>query len=353
MVSLRGLKISLFLAELNKLEAWATDVGNAYVEAYTEEKLYIVAGPEFRQREGHTLVITKSLYGLKSSGLRWWESLSAILNELGFTASKAEDDIWMRDKIDHYEYVVQYVDDLLIVSGNPKDIMDALESKFKLKLKHTGPIKYHLGSNFDRDSDDGTLLMSRTKYITRMLDNYVRMFGESPREVITPLVKGDHPEFDTTEELDANGVKKYQLLIGALQWVVTLGRLDITAAVMTLSSFRASPRAGHLERAKRIYRYLKKMKHAAIRFRVGVPDYSAILDENYAWQKSIYGDVKELLPHNAPKAYGPIVIMTTYVDANLCHDFVTGKSVTGIIHLLNQTIVEYFSKKQPLVKTAI
>ena len=39
-VSLRGLKISLFLAELNKLEAWATDVGNAYLEAYTEEKLY-------------------------------------------------------------------------------------------------------------------------------------------------------------------------------------------------------------------------------------------------------------------------------------------------------------------------
>ena len=69
-VSLRGLKISLFLAELNKLEAWATDVGNAYLEAYTEEKLYIVAGPEFRQREGHTLVITKALYGLKSSGLR-------------------------------------------------------------------------------------------------------------------------------------------------------------------------------------------------------------------------------------------------------------------------------------------
>ena len=231
-------------------------------------------------------------------------------------------------------------------------ITDALESEFKLMLKNTCPIKYHLGSNFDRDSDDGTLLMSLTKYITWMLDNYVRMFGESPREVITPLVKGDHPEFDTTEELDANGVKKYQLLIGALQWVVTLGRLDITAAVMTLSSFRASPRAGHLERAKRIYRYLKKMKHAAIRFRVGVPDYSAILDENYAWQKSIYGDVKELLPHNAPKAYGPIVIMTTYVDANLCHDFVTSKSVTGIIHLLNQTIVDYFSKKQPLVKTA-
>ena len=88
-VSLRGLKISLFLAELNKLEAWATDVGNAYLEAYTEEKLYIVAGTEFREREGHTLVITKALYGLKSSGMRWWEKLSEILIELGFTPSKA------------------------------------------------------------------------------------------------------------------------------------------------------------------------------------------------------------------------------------------------------------------------
>ena len=44
--------------------------------------------------------------------------------------------------------------------------------------------------------------------------------------------------------------------------------------------------------------------------------------------------------------------MTTYVDANLCDDFVTGKSLTVIVHLLNQTIVDYFSKKQPLVKTA-
>ena len=163
-------------------------------------------------------------------------------------------------------------------------------------------MKYHLDSNFDRYSNDGPLLMSPTKYITWMLDKYVRTFGESPREVITLLVKGDHPELDTTEELDADGIKKYQSLKGALQWVVTLGRLDIAAAVMTLSSFRASPRTVHLERAKRIYGYLKKMKHAAIRFRVGVPDYSAIPDEQYDWQKLIYGNVMELLPHDAPKA---------------------------------------------------
>jgi hypothetical protein len=36
-VSLRGLRIVTFLAELNGLDLWATDIGNAYLEAFTME----------------------------------------------------------------------------------------------------------------------------------------------------------------------------------------------------------------------------------------------------------------------------------------------------------------------------
>ena len=67
-VSLRGLRIVLFLAKLNDLQVYSTDIGNAYLEAQTAEKVYIVAGPEFGDREGHTLVIYKALYGLRTSG---------------------------------------------------------------------------------------------------------------------------------------------------------------------------------------------------------------------------------------------------------------------------------------------
>lgn len=49
-VSLRGLRLTLFLAELNQLETWCTDVGNAYLEAYTEEKVYIVLMTLFKFR---------------------------------------------------------------------------------------------------------------------------------------------------------------------------------------------------------------------------------------------------------------------------------------------------------------
>ena len=34
------------LSELNHLELWGTDIGNAYLKAHTKEKLFIVAGPE-------------------------------------------------------------------------------------------------------------------------------------------------------------------------------------------------------------------------------------------------------------------------------------------------------------------
>ena len=47
-VSLRGLRLVLFLAELNGLTIWTMDVGNAYLEAKTREKVYIAAGSEFR-----------------------------------------------------------------------------------------------------------------------------------------------------------------------------------------------------------------------------------------------------------------------------------------------------------------
>jgi Reverse transcriptase (RNA-dependent DNA polymerase) len=46
-VSLRGIRLVIFLADLNQLELWEADVGNAYLEALTKEKVYIVGGPEF------------------------------------------------------------------------------------------------------------------------------------------------------------------------------------------------------------------------------------------------------------------------------------------------------------------
>ena len=195
--------------------------------------------------------------------------------------------------------------------------------------------------------------MSAAAYVDRMIDAFVELFGHQPkRNVTSPLEKNDHPELDMSEELDMEGIKKYQSLIGALQWSVSLGRLDVMTAVMTMSGFRVAPRQGHLDRLKRLYGYLMRFRNAVIRIRVDEPDYSDLPDPEYDWARTVYGEIKEVVPPDAPKPLGKPVVHTCYVDANLLHCLVTGRSVTGVLHFWNQTPGEWFSKKQATVETA-
>ena len=121
---------------------------------------------------------------------------------------------------------------------------------------------------------------------------------------------------------------------------------------MSLSIFRSAPRIGQLERVKRIIGYLSKIKEGKLRFRVSLSDYLYISYVQYDWKKSIYGDTKEVLSHDAPVSLGNHVIATHYVDDNLYHDILTGRSVTGVLQFLNKTPIDCFSTKQSTSETA-
>jgi hypothetical protein len=149
----------------------------------------------------------------------------------------------MRKNDGLYEYIAVYVYDLLISARNPND--KVLKENHKFKLKGVGPLTYHVGCDYFRDKD-GLLWYGPRKYISKMIGHFESMFGCKPREYTSPLEK-DHPEVDTSEELDARGIKKYQTMIGSLQWAVSLGRFDIQTATMTVSWFRAAPGQGRLD----------------------------------------------------------------------------------------------------------
>ena len=125
--------------------------------------------------------------------------------------------------------------------------MSRLETKYGFSLKGTGLIMYHLGCDFINDKN-GVLCIPMKKYIEKMVATYERLFGTKPKDVYTsPLEKGDHPEMDTSELLDSAGIQQYQSIVGVMQWGVSIGRLDITIAMMTLSSFHVAPGMGHLK----------------------------------------------------------------------------------------------------------
>ena len=352
--SLRSLRIVTFLAELNGLTITGGDVGNAYLEAYTKEKVCFRAGREFGELEGHLFIIDKALCGLRTSGARFHAKFADTLRQLGFKPTYADPDVWYRDAGDCYEYVVVYVDDIMTALKNPKEFYDKLsKAPFKYKLKNVEEPTYHLGGDFFRDAD-GTYAYGAQTYAKRLIETYKLLFGELPQEQHSPLAKEDHPELDDSPLLGPDGVQKYQSLMGAVQWMVTLCRFDIAQAVMSLGRFRAAPREGHLERLKRLVGYIRKRPECAIRFRTEIPDYESMFPEQvrYDWMESVYGCPPEEIDPRAPEPKGKKVRTTSYADANLLHDLVTGRSASGILELLNNTPVDWFSKRQQQVETA-
>ena len=126
---------------------------------------------------------------------------------MGFTPSKAEQDIWMREKDGLYEYIAVHVDDLLIASKNPQGIIDELTKEHKFNLKGTGGVSFHLGCDFFRD-EHGVLCYAPRQYLEKILGNYERLFGTKPKPATSPLTKGDHPELDTTALLNEEETQK-------------------------------------------------------------------------------------------------------------------------------------------------
>ena len=65
-----------------------------------------------------------------------------------------------------------------------------------------------------------------------------------------------------------------------------------------------------------------------------------------------YGNGAEDLPDDAPEPKGKRVVLSHWFDANLMHDVLSGKSVTGVFHMANLTPMMWYSKKQATAETA-
>ena len=141
----------------------------------------------------------------------------------------------------------------------------------------------------------------------RLVETHKELFGEQPKEVHSPLDKDDKPELDDSPLLGPDGIKRYQTLIGAAQWLITLSRFDIAHAIMSLGRFRAAPREGHLERLKRVIRCVRKHSHCATQFRTGIPNCEEQFGDDPIkcdWMETVYGSPQEEIDPKAPPPKG-------------------------------------------------
>jgi Reverse transcriptase (RNA-dependent DNA polymerase) len=136
-----SVRLVFLLAALNRLEVLAGDVQNAYINADSKENLYIKkeAGPEFGPGFiGRPCMIVSALYGLKCSGARWHDHMAQTLRDLACKTCVADHDVWMKPKVkptgeEYWEYVLIYSEDILVVSNDPKAVMNSLAKAYTLK----------------------------------------------------------------------------------------------------------------------------------------------------------------------------------------------------------------------------
>ena len=94
----------------------ACNIQNAFLTAKCREKCYTRAVPEFGSDRGKLMLITRALYGLKTSSASFRSYLENTLYELGYTPKKSDPDVWLQKYVkaggfQNYDMVLCYVDE--------------------------------------------------------------------------------------------------------------------------------------------------------------------------------------------------------------------------------------------------
>ena len=146
------------------------------------------------------------------------------------------------------------------------------------------------------------------------------------------------------------------MLVGMLNWITCIGRIDVAFSTSSLSRFTASPRKGHYDRVLRVYGYLKKYKNKRLvvdsrdPIRVGGKD---VLNNDYMeLLKDFYPGAAEEIDAKVPKPLVDELEITAFVDSDHAHDRVTHRSITGLLILVGRTPVFFMSKRQGAIETS-
>ena len=226
-------------------------------------------------------------------------------------------------------------------------------------MKDAGKPQYYLGGDIidlgtEWEREGISAAFSAETYITNVLPKLAKLCElDDFKKYTTPFHEEYHPELDETPLIPPEKISLYQSLLGSANWIITLGRFDISYATNTLSRYSMAPREGHMHAMQRVFGYLRVLPKGKILIDVSHPMVREQVDvtKNHDWIE-FYPDAVEDSPTDKPQALGKLCTLTCFVDADHARDQLTRRSVTGIIVLLNNTPISWYSKRQKTVETS-
>ena len=316
------------------------DLDSAFLNAEIDRTV-LVSLPEIWQDDKEKIVkLKKALHGLKEAPRAWFKKYGRGLVSLGWVECKSAPGLWRKPsktRPGKFLKVSVYVDDNLITGPDKEEIANELNSIFGLfpgqiiDMKETvdeAGAKWlsldFLGADVHYSSDARSMRVDMSTYIAKQMKRF-------NFNLTSPVYS---PNYDEARVAKTEGVETYpdfpsRSVVGALQWVTTVARPDVTVPVNTLAKYVANtPTKSFTKAAKKIFKYL------ATTPQIGV-SYSPDAENKF---NKIYS---ELLPKNKP-----IPPINLFSDASFANCLKTMRSTSGSIIYYRGTPIAWKTQRQ-------
>ena len=310
-VKMDSLRAILALGIQNNWEMHMMDVKGAYLNCPLDKEIYMHQPDSYNDGSNRVLRLRLALYGLKQAGRTWYQRLSNVLLDDGFTHSRVDECVFYKIHGNQVTIITIYVDDLGIFTST-KDLMARVKSLLssKFTMKDLGQMTKILGIHVEINRNARTVKLSQEVYIDILLHQY-NFIDANP--VDTPMTKDIKSLKPRTANENAPDVP-YAQVVGSLMYTAIASRLDIAFAVQQLSQFNQTFTEAHWTATKRVLRYLKGTRELGITF------------------------------HRIPNPTSLII----FVDADFANQL-DAKSIGGYALMYGGAIIAWNSKKQPRV----
>ncbi|RVW88003.1 Retrovirus-related Pol polyprotein from transposon TNT 1-94 [Vitis vinifera] len=287
--------ISLAVSE--GLDMRLMDVITAYLYGSMDNDIYMKIPEGFKLPDAnntkphsmYSIKLQRSLYGLKQSGLMWYNRLSEYLLKEGYVNNPICPCIFIKKSETGFAIIAVYVDDLNLVGTLEELTRTTNYLKKEFEMKDLGKTKFCLGLQIEHFPNG--VLVHQSTYIKKVL----KRFYMDKAHLLIP----------------------YLSAIGALMYLANCTRPDIAFSINLLARYNSAPTRRHWNGIKHILRYLR-----------GTTDMGLFYSRESKQQ------------------------LLGYADAGYLSDPHKGRSQTGYVFNCNGTAISSRSVKQTMVATS-
>lgn len=253
------IRVMLALAAANDMMVHQMDIKTAFLNSTLDEEVYIKSPPGFEFLAGDKVMkLQKGLYGLKQAPLKWFETLTDYLQEVGYETNCMNKNIVVRGSGFSKTFILIYVDDLLIMSQDIKSIEEAKKLILaRFVATDIGPIDKFLGLKVTQDLTKGTIGINAEEYINKVIARF-ELQDILPRP--QPMMAGFVLNSTKSRLLNTAEITEYRQLLGSVRYIATTVRADIVNATRRLSHYMQAPRFDHLMALRYLVGYLKETR---------------------------------------------------------------------------------------------